>query len=55
MIAILARLRDEREAVRRIVANCAVLSAPERGETPEQLLVLAGLRKPATWCCILST
>ncbi len=45
VIAVLARLRDARDAVRRIVASCSELSAPERAEALERLFVLAGLRQ----------
>src|SRR2546426_4034897 len=44
VIAILARLRDHRDAVRRIVERIAGLSAAERQTALAQLLILAGLR-----------
>jgi hypothetical protein len=44
VIAILARLRDHKDAVRRIVEKIAGLAAPERETALGQLLVLAGLR-----------
>jgi hypothetical protein len=44
VIAILARLRDHRDAVRRIVARIAGLMAAEREAALGQLLILAGLR-----------
>src|SRR5206468_11252918 len=44
-IAILARLREHKEAVRRIVQRIADLVGPDRETALEQLLVLAGLRK----------
>jgi Domain of unknown function (DUF4351) len=47
VIAILARLRDHREAVRRIVARIARLPVTERDTAMGQLLVLAGLRRLA--------
>jgi hypothetical protein len=45
VLAILARLRDEREAVRRIVSTCAALDGPSQAEALQQLVVLSGLRK----------
>ncbi len=45
VLAILARLRDEREAVRRIVGRIARLNASERQSMLEQLSILAGLRQ----------
>ena len=45
MIAILARLRDHRDAVRRIVERIAGLEAAERETALGQLLILAGLRQ----------
>ena len=44
VIAILARLRDHRDAVRRIVGRIAGLAAVERETALGQLLILAGLR-----------
>jgi hypothetical protein len=44
VIAILARLRDHREAVRRIVERVSGLAADERATAMQQLLILAGLR-----------
>ena len=44
VIAILARLRDHRDAVRRIVERIAGLAAAERHAAMTQLLILAGLR-----------
>jgi predicted transposase YdaD len=44
IIAILARLRDHKEAVRRIVERIAGLEAAGREAILDQLLVLAGLR-----------
>src|SRR5205085_5310160 len=45
VIAILARLRDRKEAVRMVVERIAGLSGAERETALGQLLVLAGLRK----------
>jgi hypothetical protein len=45
VIAILTRLRNEREAVQRIVARCAELPRGKRDEALEQLFVLSGLRR----------
>jgi hypothetical protein len=45
IIAILARLRDEKSAVRRIVARIAGLAGHERDEALGQLMILAGLRR----------
>jgi hypothetical protein len=45
VIAILARLRDHREAVRKIVAPIAGLASAKRATALEQLLILAGLRR----------
>jgi len=42
VIAILARLRDSREAVRRVVAKIARLEGEERGAALGQLVILAG-------------
>jgi len=47
VIAILARLRDGAEAVRRIVARIAAVEAGQRAEALSQLLILAGLRRMA--------
>ena len=47
VIAILARLRDGADAVRRIVARIAAVEAGQRGEALSQLLILAGLRRMA--------
>jgi hypothetical protein len=44
VIAILTRLQDHREAVRRIVGRIAGLAAADRGAALTQLLILAGLR-----------
>jgi DNA-binding transcriptional ArsR family regulator len=55
VIAILARLRDHKDAVRRIVERIAGLVPAERATALGQLLILAGLRNPATWCSILSS
>jgi hypothetical protein len=44
VIAILARLRDHKEAVRKIVGKIAGLAAVERETALGQLLILAGLR-----------
>ena len=44
VIAILARLRDHKDAVRRIVERIAGLAAAERATALGQLLILAGLR-----------
>ena len=45
VIAILARLRDHRGAVRKIVERIAGLAAPERETALAQLMILAGLRR----------
>lgn len=45
VIAILARLRDQREAVRRIIERIAKLSPRGQGTALTQLLILAGLRR----------
>jgi hypothetical protein len=45
VIAILARLRDHKEAVRKIVGKIAGLAAAEREAAFSQLLILAGLRR----------
>jgi predicted transposase YdaD len=45
VIAILARLRDDREAVRKIVRRISGLSPTAREEALSQLLVLSGLRR----------
>lgn len=44
VIAILARLRDHKDAVRRIVERIAGLGAADRETALSQLLILAGLR-----------
>ena len=44
VIAILARLRDHKDAVRRILERIAGLVAAERETALGQLLILAGLR-----------
>src|SRR5882724_1648232 len=44
VIAILARLRDHKDAVRRIVERIAGLAAAERATALGQLLIVAGLR-----------
>src|SRR5260221_5792213 len=48
LLAILCRLNDERAAVRRILASIAQLPASQRVNAMSQLLVLSGLRDPAT-------
>jgi hypothetical protein len=45
IIAILAHLRDHKEAVRKIVARLAGLAPTERATALEQLFILAGLRR----------
>jgi predicted transposase YdaD len=45
VIAILAGLRDHRDAVRKIVGKIASLAAAEREAALSQLLILAGLRR----------
>jgi len=55
VIAILARLRDHKAAVRKIVGRIADLPGAEREAAVSQLLILAGLRDPATCCSILSS
>jgi hypothetical protein len=55
VIAILARLRDHNAAVRKIVGRIAALPVAERETAVSQLLILAGLRDPATCCSILSS
>jgi hypothetical protein len=47
VIAILARLRDHKEAVRKIVERIAGLAPAERETALSQLLILAGLRRLA--------
>lgn len=47
VIAILARLRNRRQALHRIVSRLAGLPPGERREALDQLLILAGLRKLA--------
>jgi hypothetical protein len=44
VIAILARLRDHKEAIRKIVERLAGLAAADRETALSQLLILAGLR-----------
>jgi len=44
VIAILARLRDDKEAVHRIVERIASLAIAERETVLAQLMILAGLR-----------
>jgi hypothetical protein len=45
VIAILAHLRDDKEAVRRIVTRLAGLAPTEQATALEQLFILAGLRR----------
>jgi hypothetical protein len=45
VIAILAHLRDHKEAARKIVARLAGLKPAKRATALEQLLILAGLRR----------
>jgi len=45
VVAILARLRDHKEAVRRIVQRIAELPPAERQDACKQLMILAGLRR----------
>jgi hypothetical protein len=45
IIAILAHLRDDKEAVRRIVTRLAGLPPAERATALQQLFILAGLRR----------
>jgi hypothetical protein len=45
IIAILAHLRDDKEAVQRIVTRLAGLPPGERATALQQLLILAGLRR----------
>ena len=45
VIAILARLRDDEEAVRKILTRLAGLPPTERATALEQLFILAGLRR----------
>jgi len=45
VIAILARLRDHKDAVRKIVAKIAGLAPPDRDVAFGQLVILAGLRR----------
>lgn len=47
VIAILAKLRDRRQALHKIVSRLAGLPPEERREALDQLLILAGLRKLA--------
>src|ERR1700686_425651 len=44
VIAILARLRDHREAIRKMVQKIAGLESPDRERALGQLLILSGLR-----------
>jgi len=48
VIAVLARLRDQREAVQRIVGKIARLEAAEREAALKALLILSGLRHLGT-------
>jgi len=45
VIAILTKLRDHREAVRKIVAKIGTLPESERNVATQQLVILAGLRR----------
>jgi hypothetical protein len=45
VLGILARLRDQREAVRRVLSKITGLGADERGVALSQLIILAGLRR----------
>ncbi len=45
VIAILAHLRDHKEAVRRIVSRLSKLPPAQRATALEQLIILAGLRR----------
>jgi hypothetical protein len=45
VIAILARLRDDRGAIRKIIGKIASLAPAERAAALSQLLILAGLRR----------
>lgn len=47
VIAILARLRDHRVAIRKVVERIAGLKGAERETAMSQLLILAGLRRAA--------
>ena len=49
VIAILTRLRDHRNAIRRIVERIAGLPVAERETAYEQLLLIAGLRRWEQW------
>ena len=53
VIAILARLRDRRETVRRIIARIAELPSSGQGAAMTQLLILAGLRRLSGMVCHL--
>jgi hypothetical protein len=44
VIAVLTRLRDKREAIRRVLSKAAMLSGPARQSVLRQLISLAGLR-----------
>jgi len=48
VIAVLARLRDQRDAVQRIVGTIARLEAAEREAALKALLILSGLRHLGT-------
>ena len=48
IIAILARLRDQKQAVRNVVKRIAELPSGEREEAFRALLIIAGLRRMAT-------
>ena len=48
VIGVLARLRDRRRAVRRILERCAELPKGRRDEALEQLALLSGLRRMVT-------
>ncbi len=48
LIAILARLRDDRRAVHRVVRRIAGLNAAQRDAALSQLFILAGLRRLAS-------
>jgi hypothetical protein len=48
LLAILARLRDRREAFRKILEKMSGLPAHERADLMSQLILLAGLRRSVT-------
>ncbi len=48
ILAVLMRLKNRREAVRRILTTITAMDARSRGDLLSQLLVLCGLRDPAT-------